>query len=137
MRRMAKLASLTIFVSVAICGMACRLPGGVNSPQQMWEFLINKKDVRSKVPASRYSVDGWYSEKDKSGSVRVKHGYFLDNDSVIIDTTFFFMTQAEIERCDSQQRQLLEVVREAVEDAGVTAWRGTKTGVWVENYSED
>ena len=47
------------------------------------------------------------------------------------------MTQAELERCDPQQRQLLEVVREAVEEAGVTAWRGTKTGVWVGNYSED
>ena len=125
------------FVPMAICGMACRLPGSVNSPQEMWEFLINKKDARSEVPASRYNADGWYSEKDKPASVKAKHGYFLDNDPGTMDTSFFSLTQVELERCDPQQRQLLEVVREAVEDAGVTAWRGTKTGVWVGNYSED
>lgn len=125
------------FVPVAICGMACRLPGGVNSPQDMWEFLINKKDARSKIPESRYNAEGWYSDKDKPGSVRTKHGYFLDNDPGTLDASFFSMTRNEIERCDPQQRQLLEVVREAVQDAGITGWRGSKTGVWVGSYGED
>jgi hypothetical protein len=42
---------------IAICGMACRLPSGINTPQQLWEFLVTGEDARSKVPESRYNSE--------------------------------------------------------------------------------
>jgi acyl transferase domain-containing protein len=103
----------------------------------MWDFIINKKDARSVVPASRYNIESWFSEKEKPGTVNTRHGYFIDNDPSTMDTSLFSMTQVELERTDPQQRQLLELAREVVEDAGIVNWRGSKTGVWVGNFSED
>jgi acyl transferase domain-containing protein len=125
------------FVPMAICGMACRLGGGIRSPEDFWEFLINKGDGKVEVPSHRYNVDAFYSPSKKPGTVITRHGYFIDDDLAGLDGSFFNMSAGEIERCDPQQRQMLEVAREAVEDAGVTGWRGSNTGVYMGCYGDD
>ena len=57
---------------IAICGMALRLPGGIMTPQQFWDFLIEKKDARSRVPASRFNIDSYYSEKQGNGRLKTE-----------------------------------------------------------------
>lgn len=105
---------------VAICGMALRLPGGIATPQEFWEFLLNKGDARGRVPESRYNVSAFYSDSLKPGDVVTEHGYFLDESVKLgsLDASRFSMTRAELESSDPQQRLMLEVVREALDDAG-------------------
>lgn len=125
------------FVPIAICGMACRLGGGIRSPEDFWRFLVNKGDAKVEVPSSRYNVEAFYSPTKKPGTVVTRYGYFIDDDLAGLDGSFFNMSAAEISRSDPQQRQMLEVAREAVEDAGVTGWRGSNTGVYMASYGED
>jgi acyl transferase domain-containing protein len=119
--------------------MALRLPGGIMDPSQFWEFLLSKKDARSPVPQSRYNIDGHYSKSGKPGAVKSQYGYFLDEsvDIGALDTSFFSMPKAELERADPQQRQLLEVTRECLESAGETNYRGKDIGCWVGSFGED
>jgi acyl transferase domain-containing protein len=126
-------------VPIAICGMALRLPGGLHSPQQFWDFLLAKGDARSRVPESRYNVDSFYSRRAKPGTVKSEYGYFLDEsiDLGALDTSFFTMPRNEVERCDPGQRQMLEVAREAMEDAGETNYRGKAIGVYMGSFGED
>jgi acyl transferase domain-containing protein len=122
---------------IAIVGMAMRLPGGINSSQSFWDLLINKKDSRSRIPANRYSIDAFYSKTAKRGTVKSQHGYFLDNDLQQLDTSFFSMNKTEVKSLDPQQRQLLEVVWECMENAGQTKWRGTNIGCFIGVFGED
>lgn len=126
-------------VPIAICGMACRLPGGLTTPEELWDFLLEKKDGRCRVPASRYNIDSYYSDSKKPGTVSTEYGYFLDEsvDVGALDMSFFTMTRTEVERADPQQRLMLEVAREAFEDAGVTNWRGKPIGTYIGNFGED
>ncbi len=127
------------FTPVAICGMACRLPGGASSPQQLWNFLLTGGDARSRVPQSRYNVSSLYSPKQIPSTVITEYGYFLDEgvDIGALDTTMFSMPRAEVERLDPQQRLLLEVSRECVDDAGETGWKGRNIGVYIGSYGQD
>ena len=59
-------------VPIAICGMACRLPGGISTPQQFWDFIIAKRDARIPVPKSRYNAAGFHSDVDKPGSIKTE-----------------------------------------------------------------
>ncbi|KAJ9306417.1 hypothetical protein DTO217A2_4156 [Paecilomyces variotii] len=126
-------------IPIAICGMACRLPGGLTTPEELWDFLIAKKDGRCRVPESRYNIDSYYSNTKKPGTVSTEYGYFLDEnvDLGALDMSFFTMTRTEVERADPQQRLMLEVAREAFEDAGVTNWRGKTIGTYIGNFGED
>lgn len=126
---------------IAICGMACRLPGNLTTPQQLWEFLLAKGDARSRVPASRYNIDGFLDE-DRTGNpggIKTAHGYFLDEseDLASFDTSFFSLSRNELERVDPHQRQMLEVAREAIDDAGEVGWRGQNIGCYVGSFGED
>ncbi|CAI7605122.1 unnamed protein product [Penicillium glandicola] len=125
------------FKPIAICGMSCRLPGGIESPQQLWDFLMSKGDARSRIPASRYNIDAYYSSVDKPGTVKTQYGYFLKNDLGLFDSSSFTMSPMELARCDPQQRLMLEVARECIEDAGETEWKGRRIGVYVGNFGED
>lgn len=126
-------------IDIAICGMACRLPGGLHTPQQFWDFLIAKGDARGRVPESRYNTDTWYCKSMKPASINNEYGYFLDKSINLahLDTSFFGMKREEVNRADPQQRQMLEVVREAMEDAGEANYRGKHIGVFLGNFGED
>ncbi|KAI1379833.1 putative polyketide synthase [Hypoxylon crocopeplum] len=124
-------------VPIAICGMGMRLPGGIRNDTDLYNFLINKRDARSRVPGNRYSVDAYYDPQSKPGTIGTKHGYFIDDvDFSKIDVSMFSMTPAEAERLDPNQRLLLEVVREAFESAGED-WKGKNIGSYVGLFTED
>ena len=122
---------------IAICGIALRLPAGLKTPQQLWEFLLAKGDARGRVPNSRYNVAAFHDPGGKYGTVITEYGYFLDDDIGALDTSFFSMPQMEVERADPQQRLMLEVARECFEDAGETAWRGKRIGCYMGSLGED
>jgi hypothetical protein len=112
-------------VPIAICGMGLRLPGGNSTPQEFWEFLVNKGDARGRVPTSRYNVSAYHETTKRPTTVATEYGYFLDEDVKLgaMDTTRFSMSRADVEFADPQQRRLLEVVMEAFEDAGEAKFR--------------
>lgn len=124
---------------IAICGMSVRLPGGLHSPQELWEFLVAKGDARGQVPKSRYNAAAYYSETQKPGSIKTEYGYFLDEsiDIASVDTSFFTMGKVEVERMDPHQRQMLEVARECLEDAGEVRWKGRPIGCFMGSFGED
>ena len=122
---------------IAICGMAVRLPAGLGTPQQLWDFLLTGGDARKRVPESRYNVSAFHDLTGKTGTTVSEHGYFLDEDIGMLDPSFFSMPKTEIERADPQQRLMLEVARECFEDAGETDWKGRPIGCFMGNFGED
>ncbi|KAL4900418.1 hypothetical protein BDW74DRAFT_182748 [Aspergillus multicolor] len=121
---------------IAIVGMALRLPGGVASPSELWDFLINKRNGVCEVPETRYNIDSFYSES-MSRCVKTRRGYYLQSDPACFDAEFFNITAHEAGRMDPQQRQLHEVVWECLESAGETDWREKRIGCYVGVYGED
>ncbi|KAI0547924.1 polyketide synthase [Xylaria curta] len=125
----------------AIIGMACRLPGDIGSPSDLWNFIINQKSAQGPVPAQRYNIDAFYHPNggNRSGLTNVPGGYFLNGDIRRFDNTFFGISNVEATYMDPQQRSLLEVSYECIEDAGVSmqSLSGSTTGVFVGNFSVD
>lgn len=126
-------------IPIAICGMALRLPGGSASPQEFWDFLMNKGDARCRVPESRYNISAYYRSDKRPGSIASEYGYFLDESVRLgaFDSSRFSLSRAELEYADPQQRLLLEVVREAFDDAGEVSFGGKAIGCYVGNMGED
>ncbi|MCR6487407.1 acyltransferase domain-containing protein [Amycolatopsis sp. OK19-0408] len=117
---------------VAIVGAGCRLPGAA-TPAQFWEVLRTGQDTVTEVPDDRFDVDRWFSpETGKPHSIRSRSGGFLDRIDQF-DAPFFGILPNEAEQMDPQQRMLLEVAWQALEDAGRTAAElaGSNTGVYV------
>ncbi|KAF2092354.1 ketoacyl-synt-domain-containing protein [Rhizodiscina lignyota] len=125
---------------VAICGMATRLPGNIASPEELWDFLLKKKDARSKVPESRFNIEAFLDPMGRPGTTTVDAGYFLDPSAVDLDSfdlNAFSMTRAEVMDLDPVQRQLLEIVRECLESAGEPEWERHDTGCFVGSFGQD
>lgn len=122
---------------IAIVGMALRLPGGVSSPESLWDLLINKRDAQSQVPSNRYNVEAFHGSRARKGEIASQHGYFLEDSLEHLDASFFAMSKAEISQLDPQQKLLLEVVYECMESAGQSNWRGSKIGCYVGVFGED
>jgi acyl transferase domain-containing protein/NADPH:quinone reductase-like Zn-dependent oxidoreductase/NAD(P)-dependent dehydrogenase (short-subunit alcohol dehydrogenase family)/SAM-dependent methyltransferase/acyl carrier protein len=118
---------------VAIIGMACRLPGGVDSPEAFWTLLRNGVDATGEIPAGRWDVDAYYDpDPEVPGRMYTRRGSFLD-DVAQFDPQFFGISPREARHLDPQQRLLLCCAHEAFENAAVPvdALRGTNTGVYV------
>lgn len=123
---------------IAIVGMGMRLPGGVNGERSLWDLLVNKKDGRCVVPKDRYNIDAVYNPNGGYGTVKTKHGYFLNHVNLKhLDTSFFSMNKKEVENLDPQQRLLLEVIWECMENGGQVGWRGKNIGCYVGVFGED
>ncbi|TVY80960.1 Highly reducing polyketide synthase FUM1 [Lachnellula suecica] len=123
---------------IAIIGMGMRLPGGVHDSEAFWKMLIEKREARSRVPSDRYNVDAFYNKTRKPQSVATDSGYFLNDVNLDdFDSGFFSLGKKEIDRLDPQQRLLMEVVWETLENAGETDWRGENIGCWIGVFGED
>ncbi|KAH6842948.1 hypothetical protein B0I37DRAFT_436915 [Chaetomium sp. MPI-CAGE-AT-0009] len=107
---------------VAIIGFACRLPGGNHTPQKLWDFLQDGGVAPNTVPKSRFNIHGHYDGSRKPGTMRPKGGMFLseDIDLASFDAGFFEFSGADAVATDPNQRQMLEIVYEGLENAGIT-----------------
>ncbi|OMC31017.1 polyketide synthase [Mycobacterium sp. GA-1841] len=118
---------------VAVIGMSCRLPGGIDSPERLWESLIRGDDLVTEVPPDRWDADEYYDpEPGVPGRSVSKWGAFLD-DVAGFDAEFFGINERESAALDPQHRLLLETSWEAMEHAGLTrdALADSLTGVFV------
>ncbi|KLO91892.1 putative polyketide synthase [Fusarium fujikuroi] len=125
---------------LCIVGMACRLPGGIRSPDDLWDFMIQKKSAYGPVPADRYNINGFYHpQSNRSGSTNVPGGYFINEDVRQFDNAFFDINNLEATYMDPQQRKILEVVYECLVSSGTSmeAVAGSNTGVYVANFTVD
>lgn len=128
-----KAAELEKNEPIAIIGMSCRFPGGVQDADAFWDLLENGKDAIGEVPKDRWNIEALYDKDPQAkGKIYTKLGGFID-DVEGFDYSFFGITPIEAKRMDPQQRLLMELSWEALEDAKLipNELNGSKTGVFV------
>lgn len=119
--------------SIAVVGMSCRFPGSSNDLESFWQLLENKRNAITEVPAERWDVDKYYDpDPHAAGKMVTKWGGFIDN-AAYFDNHFFGISDREAIVTDPQQRILLELTWEALEDSGLipSSLRSQKVGVFV------
>ncbi|MGW0551750.1 type I polyketide synthase, partial [Streptomyces altiplanensis] len=119
---------------IAVVGMSCRFPGGVTSPEELWQLLEEGGDGITRFPDDR----GWDIEALGAGASDTLEGGFLTQ-VADFDARFFGISPREALAMDPQQRLLLEATWEALERAGIdpSALRGSSTGVFVGTNGQD
>ncbi|KAL8310632.1 hypothetical protein RB597_010463 [Gaeumannomyces tritici] len=126
---------------IAIVGMSCRLPGGIDSASSLWDTTKEKRSVQTpKVPPNRFNIDVYLHENlERPGSFNVPGGYFLDGNLEDFDPSFFGISPVEAIWLDPQQRKMLEVTYECFEAAGASleSMSGSNTGVFVGCFTND
>ena len=123
---------------VAVIGMACRLPGDSNSPAALWNFLERGGIADNEAPESRFNLKSHHDGSKKPKTMRSPGGMFLENiNPRVFDAQFFGISRTDAIAMDPQQRQLLEVVYECIENAGLRMddLDGSPFGCFVGSYA--
>lgn len=119
---------------IAIIGYNCRFPGGANNSSLFWDKLSQGYDAVTNIKPERFPVEAFFSEdrKDK-GKMYTRYGSFIDQDIKTFDNVHFEISALEAVSVDPQQKLLLEVSWEAMENAGldIEEMKGSKTGVFI------
>lgn len=125
---------------VAVIGIGCRLPGGINGPEQYWDFLEKGGDAVTVVPPDRWDAEAFYDPDPMApGRMPTKWGAYL-SDVTGFDADFFGISPREAVAMDPQQRIALEVAWEALDNAGLAPDRLGETraavmlGVYYNEY---
>ncbi len=125
---------------IAVIGMACRLPGGVEHPDEYWRLLLSGKDAIIPVPEDRWDRDAWHDPDPKRpGKTHTRAGGFLQRPVDAFDAEFFGMSGGEADALDPQQRLFLETAWEAIECAGIdpSSLKGKRVGVFLGLSADD
>ncbi len=124
---------------IAIIGMGCRFPGGANDPYQFWENIKNGLDCLESTPNTRWNTDTYFSKvKGKKGKMNTRWGGYIDGLDEF-DPLFFGISPREADYIDPQQRKLLEVTWEAMEEGGhkASTLSGKAVGVFIGGFTVD
>ena len=113
--------------------MACRFPGGADSPERFWGLLARGGDAVGEIPRARWDVDRYYDPDPEAAGKSYTRQAAMFEEVAGFDAAFFGITPREAESMDPQQRLLLEVTWEALENAGlnIRTLRGSDTGVFL------
>lgn len=127
--------------AIAIVGAACRLPGGANSLNSLWELLGNGREAWTPVPTDRFNEKAFHhpNADDPNGTNNHRGGHFIDGDVRDFDHAFFHLSPPLAAAMDPQQRILLELAYEALESAGWPreACAGSRTAVYAAIFGMD
>ncbi|BAZ03046.1 polyketide synthase (plasmid) [Tolypothrix tenuis PCC 7101] len=124
---------------IAIIGMGCRFPGNANDPASLWRLLHEGVDAVSEIPSDRWDVEEFYDpDPEAPAKAYTRYGSFIPEVDQF-DPQFFGMSPREAASLDPQQKLLLEVTWEALENAGLAAnkLRNSLTGVYVGICTDD
>ncbi|KAK6008858.1 hypothetical protein QM012_000761 [Aureobasidium pullulans] len=126
-------------LDIAIVGMGCRVPGGNNSPAELWDYLMGSKEASGDMPEIRWQPYHGRNPRNAETLVNtITKGYYLDR-LEDFDPAFFAISPREAEQMDPQQRITLEVAWEALEHAGIApqSLSGSNTAVYMGVNSDD
>ncbi|MFE6848448.1 SDR family NAD(P)-dependent oxidoreductase, partial [Streptomyces sp. NPDC057686] len=124
---------------IAVVGLGCRLPGGIETPQELWQSLLDGIDAVREVPRDRWNADEWLDPDPRApGRMTTRWGGFLD-DVAGFDAELFRISPAEARQMDPQQRITLETAWAAIEDARIVHadLAGSRTGVFIGTMAQE
>ncbi|KAI0436484.1 putative polyketide synthase [Xylaria telfairii] len=125
---------------LAIVGLSLKFPQDATSPDEFWKMILEKRCAMTEVPADRFNIDAFHGpDNSRADTITPRGGHFVKEDLSLFDAPFFSITSAEAASMDVQQRQLLECVYRALENAGMPleSVSGSKTSVHTGSFADD